>query len=76
MPHLMANLDFEWGDVPVRGNIGVRYIRSDVMTVGLRAGERSGNKIMKNQEKVAPRAFLLRRRLSLATSPCARASAT
>ena len=33
--YLMANLDFQWGDVPVRGNIGVRYIRTDVKTIGL-----------------------------------------
>jgi iron complex outermembrane recepter protein len=34
--YLMANLDFEWGNVPVRGNIGVRYVKSDVKTAGLR----------------------------------------
>jgi iron complex outermembrane receptor protein len=33
--YLMANLDFELGNVPVRGNIGVRYIKSDVKTAGL-----------------------------------------
>ena len=33
--YLMANLDFEWGNVPVRGNIGVRYVRTDVKTIGL-----------------------------------------
>jgi len=33
--YLMANLDFEWGNVPVSGNIGVRYIQSDVKTAGL-----------------------------------------
>ncbi len=33
--YLMANLDFEWGDVPVSGNIGVRYVRTDVKTIGL-----------------------------------------
>ena len=33
--YLMANLDFEWGNVPVRGNIGVRYIETDVKTSGL-----------------------------------------
>ena len=33
--YLMANLDFEWGNVPVRGNVGVRYVRSDVKTAGL-----------------------------------------
>ncbi|MDH5240531.1 MAG: TonB-dependent receptor [Gammaproteobacteria bacterium] len=33
--YLMANLDFEWGDVPVSGNVGVRYVRTDVKTIGL-----------------------------------------
>lgn len=33
--YLMANLDFELGNIPVRGNFGVRYVRSDVKTVGL-----------------------------------------
>jgi phosphoribosylformimino-5-aminoimidazole carboxamide ribotide isomerase len=33
--YLMANLDFELGSVPVSGNIGVRYIRTDVKTIGL-----------------------------------------
>jgi len=33
--YLMANLDFTWGNVPVRGNIGIRYIESDVKTAGL-----------------------------------------
>jgi len=33
--YLMANLDFQWGSVPVSGNIGVRYIRTDVKTIGL-----------------------------------------
>lgn len=33
--YLMANLDFKLGNVPVRGNVGVRYIRSDVKTAGL-----------------------------------------
>jgi len=33
--YLMANLDFTWGSVPVRGNLGVRYIESDVKTAGL-----------------------------------------
>lgn len=33
--YLQANLDFEMGDVPVTGNIGVRYVRSDVKTIGL-----------------------------------------
>jgi phosphoribosylformimino-5-aminoimidazole carboxamide ribotide isomerase len=33
--YLMANLDFELGNIPVRGNIGVRYVESDVKTAGL-----------------------------------------
>ena len=33
--YLMANLDFQMGSIPVRGNIGVRYIKSDVKTAGL-----------------------------------------
>ena len=33
--YLMVNLDFNWGNVPVRGNIGVRYIETDVKTAGL-----------------------------------------
>ena len=33
--YLMANLDFELGSVPVRGNIGLRYIKTDVKTAGL-----------------------------------------
>jgi phosphoribosylformimino-5-aminoimidazole carboxamide ribotide isomerase len=33
--YLMVNLDFQWGDVPVRGNVGVRYVKSDVKTIGL-----------------------------------------
>jgi phosphoribosylformimino-5-aminoimidazole carboxamide ribotide isomerase len=33
--YLMANLDMEWGSVPVTGNIGVRYVKSDVKTIGL-----------------------------------------
>ena len=35
--YLMANLDFEWGDVPVSGNIGVRYVKTDVKTIGLQS---------------------------------------
>ena len=34
--YLMFNLDFELGNVPVRGNFGVRYVRSDVKSAGLR----------------------------------------
>lgn len=33
--YLMADLDFNWGNVPVRGNVGIRYVRSDVKTMGL-----------------------------------------
>ena len=33
--YLMVNLDFEWGSVPVRGNFGIRHIKSDVKTAGL-----------------------------------------
>ena len=33
--YLQANLDFNWGDTPVSGNIGVRYVRTDVKTIGL-----------------------------------------
>lgn len=33
--YLQANLDFEWGNVPVRGNVGIRYVESDVKTKGL-----------------------------------------
>ena len=32
--YLMANLDFQWGDVPVSGNIGVRYVKTDVKSIG------------------------------------------
>ena len=33
--YLMANMDFEIGNVPVRGNVGVRYVQSDVKATGL-----------------------------------------
>ncbi len=33
--YLMVNLDFELGNVPVRGNFGIRHIESDVKTAGL-----------------------------------------
>ena len=33
--YLQANLDFTWGDVPVRGNLGVRYVETDVKASGL-----------------------------------------
>lgn len=35
--YLMANLDFDIGNVPVRGNVGVRYVRSDVKNSGLQS---------------------------------------
>ena len=34
--YLMFNLDFTLGNIPVRGNIGVRYIETDVKSAGLR----------------------------------------
>ena len=34
--YLMFNLDFTLGNMPVRGNIGVRYVESDVKSAGLR----------------------------------------
>ena len=33
--YLMANLDFQLGNIPVSGNVGVRYVRTDVKTIGL-----------------------------------------
>jgi phosphoribosylformimino-5-aminoimidazole carboxamide ribotide isomerase len=33
--YVMANLDFEWGNVPVRGNIGIRHVKTDVKSIGL-----------------------------------------
>lgn len=33
--YLMFNMDFNIGNVPVRGNIGVRYVRTDVKTTGV-----------------------------------------
>jgi phosphoribosylformimino-5-aminoimidazole carboxamide ribotide isomerase len=33
--YLMANLEFEMGDIPVHGNVGVRYVKTDVKTIGL-----------------------------------------
>lgn len=33
--YAQANMDFEIGNVPVRGNFGVRYVRSDVKATGL-----------------------------------------
>ena len=60
--YLMANLDFNWGDVPVRGNIGVRYVRSDVKTSGLRnAGDGLGVPITDDlgvtQDNLAPNTY-------------------
>jgi phosphoribosylformimino-5-aminoimidazole carboxamide ribotide isomerase len=34
--YLMFNLDFTLGNIPVRGNIGVRYVETDVKSAGLR----------------------------------------
>ena len=33
--YLQANLDFDVGNIPVSGNIGVRHVRTDVKTIGL-----------------------------------------
>ena len=33
--YLMFNMDFNLGNVPVRGNVGVRYVRTDVKSNGL-----------------------------------------
>jgi phosphoribosylformimino-5-aminoimidazole carboxamide ribotide isomerase len=33
--YLMANLEFQMGNVPVTGNVGVRYVRTDTKTIGL-----------------------------------------
>jgi phosphoribosylformimino-5-aminoimidazole carboxamide ribotide isomerase len=33
--YLMANLDFQWGDIPVSGNIGIRYVETSVRSIGL-----------------------------------------
>ncbi len=33
--YLQANFDFDWGSVPVSGNFGIRYVRSNVKTIGL-----------------------------------------
>ena len=33
--YLMANLDFELAGIPVRGNVGVRYVRTDVKSSGV-----------------------------------------
>ena len=33
--YLMANLDFQLGNIPVSGNFGIRYVRTDVKTIGL-----------------------------------------
>mgnify|MGYP001826343160 CR=1 FL=1 len=33
--YLMANLDFELGNIPVSGNIGVRWVNTDVKAMGL-----------------------------------------
>ncbi|WP_102797443.1 TonB-dependent receptor [Bowmanella denitrificans] len=33
--YLMANLDTQWGDIAVTGNVGVRYIKTDVKSSGV-----------------------------------------
>lgn len=33
--YLQANLDMEWGSIPVTGNVGVRYIQTDVKASGI-----------------------------------------
>ena len=33
--YFLVNFDFEMGSVPVTGNAGIRYVRSDVKTIGL-----------------------------------------
>ena len=33
--YLMANLEFQMGNVPVTGNVGIRYVKTDVKTIGL-----------------------------------------
>ena len=35
--YLMPNFAFEMGNIPVSGNFGIRYVRSDVKTVGLQS---------------------------------------
>ena len=53
--YLMVNLDFEWGNVPVRGNVGVRYIDSDVKTAGLiNVGNGNGESIVDDFGVVDP----------------------
>jgi len=34
--YVQADYDTMWGDYPVRGNFGVRYVRTDVESIGLR----------------------------------------
>ena len=44
--YLMLNMNWQWGNVPVSGNIGVRYVESDVKTIGLQSvGEGNGTPI-------------------------------
>jgi phosphoribosylformimino-5-aminoimidazole carboxamide ribotide isomerase len=33
--YAMVNFDFEWGNIPVSGNFGIRYVSSDVKASGL-----------------------------------------
>ncbi|GAA0361543.1 TonB-dependent receptor [Bowmanella denitrificans] len=44
--YLMANLDTQWGDVAVTGNIGVRYVKTDVKSSGVQnVGAGNGSSI-------------------------------
>jgi phosphoribosylformimino-5-aminoimidazole carboxamide ribotide isomerase len=53
--YLMANLDFQLGNVPVSGNIGVRYIDSKVRVAGLNnAGGGNGESIVDDFGVVDP----------------------
>ena len=34
--YVMANFETSWGDMPVRGNFGLRYVKTDITSVGFR----------------------------------------
>lgn len=34
--YLQANFDTDWGDLPIRGNVGVRLVKTDVLSKGFR----------------------------------------
>lgn len=36
--YVMANFDTKWSDVPISGNLGVRFVRTEVDSIGLRGG--------------------------------------